>query len=83
MLVVHFVISVIIVYSACTVIEYVRKYLIEKYVFAKVLAYINAGVEKIYKKLNICIEKIVVKIDKLNRRNLWVSLKFKNPVAIC
>ena len=64
MLVVHFVISVIIVYSACTVIEYVRKYLIEKYVFAKVLAYINAGVEKIYKKLNICIEKIVVKIDK-------------------
>lgn len=64
MLVVHFVISVIIVYSTCTVIEYVRKYLIEKYVFAKVLEYINAGVEKIYKKLNICIEKSVVKIDK-------------------
>ena len=56
-MVVHFVISVIIVYSACTVIDYVRKYLIEKYVFAKVLANINAGVEKIYKKLNICIEK--------------------------
>ena len=41
LLIVHFAVSVIIVYLCCTCIEYIRKYMIEKYVFNRIINRIN------------------------------------------
>lgn len=56
-LIVHFILSVIIVYVACTVIEYIRKYVLEKYVFKNIINRINSCADSIYSRLLSLIEK--------------------------
>lgn len=56
-LIVHFILSVIIVYVACTVIEYIRKYVLEKYVFKNRINRINSCADSMYGKLLSLIEK--------------------------
>lgn len=56
-LIVHFILSVIIVYVACTVIEYIRKYVLEKYVFKNIINRINSCADSMYGKLLSLIEK--------------------------
>lgn len=56
-LIVHLILSVIIVYVACTVIEYIRKYLLEKYMFKNIINRINSCADSIYSRLLSIIEK--------------------------
>lgn len=56
-LIVHFILSVIIVYVACTVIEYIRKYVLEKYVFKNTINRLNSLADSIYSKLLAAIDK--------------------------
>lgn len=56
-LIVHFFLSVSIVYVACTVIEYIRKYVLEKYVFKNIINRINSCADSIYSRLLSLIEK--------------------------
>ena len=46
-LVLHLVISVILVYTGCTIIEYIRKFVIEKYILKRPLQMINKIVNSI------------------------------------
>lgn len=56
-LIVHFILSVIIVYVACTVIEYIRKYVLEKYVFKNIINRINSCADLVYGRLLSIIDK--------------------------
>lgn len=56
-LIVHFILSVIIVYVACTAIEYIRKYVLEKYVFKNTINRLNSLADSMYSKLLSAIDK--------------------------